>query len=89
MNNYYNYLYGTGSSYYNNHENYYDPDNYIRLIGVSGMGKRLRWPDDYFQLSLELAYQRYVLKNWSYFLMTNGTANNLNLSITLNRSFYR
>ena len=87
MNNYYNYLYGTGSSYYNNYENYYDPDKYIKLIGVSlGWGKRLRWPDDYFQLSLELAYQRYVLKNWSYFLMTNGTANNLNLSITLNRT---
>ena len=87
MNNYYNYLYGTGSSYYNNYENYYDPDKYIKLIGVSlGWGKRLRWPDDYFQLSLELAYQRYVLKNWSYFLMTNGTANNLNLSITINRT---
>lgn len=86
-NSYYNSLYGYGSSSYNNYENYYDPDKYIKLIGVSlGWGKRLRWPDDYFQLSLELAYQRYILKNWSYFLMTNGTANNLNLSISLSRT---
>ena len=53
------------------------------LVGV----KRLRWPDDYFQLSLQLSYQRYILKNWRYFfVMSNGTANNLSLNITLNRS---
>ncbi|MCI6617472.1 MAG: outer membrane protein assembly factor BamA [Prevotella sp.] len=88
MYNYYNYYqYGYGSSYYNNYENYYDPDTYVKLIGVNvGWGKRLRWPDDYFQLSLQLAYQRYILKNWRYFLMTNGTANNLNLSLSITRS---
>lgn len=85
MNNYYNYLYGYGNS--NNwYENYYDPDKYVQLLGVSvGWGKRLRWPDDYFQLSVELAYQRYMLKNWQYFLVTNGNCNNLNLGITLSR----
>jgi len=85
MNNYYNYLYGYGNS--NNwYENYYDPDKYVKLFGVSvGWGKRLRWPDDYFQLSVELAYQRYMLKNWQYFLVTNGNCNNLNLSLTLSR----
>ena len=87
MNNYYSYMYGYGSSYYNNYENYYDPDKYIQMVGVSlGWGKRLRWPDDYFTLSLQLAYQRYMMKNWSYMLMTNGNANNLNLTISLNRT---
>ncbi len=87
MNNYYNYMYGYGNSYYNNYENYYDPDKYIQLLGLSvGWGKRLRWPDDYFQLSVMLSYQRYILKNWSYFLMQNGSANNLNLNISLNRT---
>jgi len=90
MNNYYNqYLYGYNSYRYNynNYENYYDPDKYVRLLGATlGWGKRLRWPDDYFTLSLELAYTRYMLKNWSYFLMSNGNANNLNFSISLNRS---
>lgn len=87
MNNYYNYLYGYGNSYYNNYENYYDPDTYVKMMSVSlGWGKRLRWPDDYFQLSVQLAYTRYMLKNWRYFLMTNGDANNINLSVSLSRT---
>ena len=87
MNNYYNYLYGYGNSYYNNYENYYDPDKYVKLFGLSvGWGKRLRWPDDYFTLSAQLSYTRYMLKNWNYFLMTNGNANNLNLTLALNRT---
>lgn len=86
MNNYYNYLYGYGNNMNNYYENYYDPDKYVKLFGVSiGWGKRLRWPDDYFQLSVELAYQRYMLKNWQYFIVTNGNCNNLNLGITLSR----
>ncbi len=86
-NNYYNYLAGYGSSYYNNYESYYDPDKYVKLFGVSlGWGKQLRWPDDYFMLSMQLSYTRYMLKNWSYFLMTNGNSNNLNLSIQLSRT---
>jgi len=85
--NYYNYLAGYGSSYYNNYESYYDPDKYVKLFGVSlGWGKQLRWPDDYFMLSMQLSYTRYMLKNWSYFLMTNGNSNNLNLSIQLSRT---
>ena len=87
LNNYYNYLYGYGNSYYNNYENYYDPDKYVQLFGASlGWGKRLRWPDDYFFLQLQLSYTRYMLKNWAYFLMRNGNSNNLNFSIALNRS---
>ena len=87
FNNYYNYYGGYGSSYYNGYENYYDPDKYIKLIGMSvGWGKRLRWPDDYFQLSLQLAYTRYMLKNWRYFLVSTGNCNNLNLGITLSRT---
>ena len=87
-NNYYNYYghYGYYNNYYPTYENYYDPDKYVKLFGVSlGWGKRLRWPDDYFQLSAQIAYTRYSLKNWQYFLITNGNCNNLNLSITLSR----
>ena len=87
LNNYYNYLYGMGNSFYNNAENYYDPDKYVQLFGASlGWGKRLRWPDDYFFLQMQLSYTRYMLKNWAYFLMRNGNSNNLNISIALNRS---
>ena len=88
MTNYYQYMYGYGTNYgYNNYENYYDPDKYVKLFGVSlGWGKQLRWPDDYFQLSLSLQYTRYMMKNWAYLLMTNGNSNNLNLSIQLSRT---
>lgn len=86
-NNYMNYMYGYGNYAYNNYENYYDPDTYIKMMGASlGWGKRLRWPDDYFTLSVQLAYTRYMLKNWRYFLMSTGNANNLNLNLSINRT---
>ena len=89
-NNYYYNMYGYNSYGYNysNYENYYDPNKYIQMFGASlGWGKRLRWPDDYFTLSVQAAYTRYMLKNWRYFyLMTNGNANNLNFSISLSRA---
>ena len=84
---YWNYLSGYNSYSYTNYENYYDPDKYVQMFGASlGWGKRLRWPDDYFQLSIGLSYTRYMLKNWSYFMITNGNSNNLNLSIALSRT---
>ncbi|WP_338157989.1 outer membrane protein assembly factor BamA [uncultured Phocaeicola sp.] len=98
MNNYYNYLYGYGNmygGYYDNYESYYDPDKSIKMFGVSvGWGKRLRWPDDYFTLSAELSYQRFMLKDWSYlYIMLNngqymntGNCNSLSLNLTLSRN---
>lgn len=85
--NYMNYMYGYGNYAYNNYENYLDPDTYIKMFGANlGWGKRLRWPDDYFMLSVQLAYTRYMLKNWKYFLMTTGNANNLNLNLSVSRT---
>jgi outer membrane protein insertion porin family len=88
-NNYYNYLYGYGnynSSYYS-YDSYYDPDKSVQLYGLSiGWGKRLKWPDDYFTLTAELSYQRYVLKDWQYFLISNGRCNNISFGLTLARS---
>lgn len=87
MTNYYNYMYGYGNYTYNNYENYLDPDSYIKMFGASlGWGKRLRWPDDFFNLSVQLAYTRYMLKNWRYFLLSTGNANNLNLNFSINRT---
>jgi len=76
-----------GSNYYNNYESYLDDDKYVKLFGLSvGWGKRLRWPDDYFQFSTTLAYQRYMLKDWQYFIISNGNCNNINLSLALTRA---
>jgi len=91
--NMYNYMYGYGNyygnygGYYNNYESYYDPDKYITMLGVSvGWGKRLHWPDYNFTFFSELSYTRYKLKQWNYFLINNGTCNNINLGLTLGRS---
>ncbi|MCR5315972.1 MAG: outer membrane protein assembly factor BamA [Bacteroidaceae bacterium] len=89
-NSYYSMLYGQGnynSTYYNNYSSYYDPDKYIQLFGLSvGWGKRLNWPDNNFYLNASLAYTRYMLKDWEYFLITNGNCNNINLTLQLIRS---
>ena len=75
------------NGYYNNYESFLDDDKYVKLFGLSlGWGKRLRWPDDYFSFSTTLAYQRYMLKDWQYFLISNGNCNNLNLSLALART---
>lgn len=89
-NSYYSMLYGYGNynnSYYNNYSSYYDPDKYIQLVGASiGWGKRLTWPDNNFSLSATLSYTRYMLKDWEYFLITDGNCNNINLTLRLART---
>ncbi len=89
MNNYYSYYggYGSYNNYYNNYESYLDDDKWVQLLGFSlGWGKRLRWPDDFFQLSLSLSYTRYMLRDWRYFIISNGNCNNINLGINLSRN---
>lgn len=75
--------YSTGGYY--NYDS--DPDEYIRTLGASvGIGKRLKWPDDYFSLYYEFAYRHYTLKDWEYFMLHNGHANNLRFGITWARN---
>ncbi len=87
-NSYYNsYLYGYGSNYGNYYENYYDPDKFVKIFGLSvGWGKRLRWPDDYFTFYAELAYTRYILKDWEYFMISNGSCNDFYINLSLSRN---
>ena len=85
-NNFYNYMYGTGSNS-NYYTDAYDPDKYVKMFSASlGFGKRLRWPDDYFTFMAELSYVRYMLKSWNYFLIQDGNCNNINLSLSLQRN---
>ncbi|MCB9014092.1 MAG: outer membrane protein assembly factor BamA [Bacteroidales bacterium] len=65
-----------------------EKDQYMKITGASlGLGKRLKWPDDFFTLYNELTYQRYSLKDYTgYFFFTNGNSNNLSFSTTLGRS---
>ena len=60
---------------------------YFRSYGVAaGLGKRLNWPDPYFTFYAELNYQRYTLKDWTAFLMENGSANTFSLKLVFGRN---
>ena len=87
---YYNGYYGNsqyGNNYNNSYEYALDPDKSIQMLGATiGFGKRLNWPDDYFQFSAALSYQLYILKQWQYFPITDGTSNDVNLELTLSRT---
>lgn len=95
----------TVSAYYSAETNSYNwygliqkATKYFRTTGVSvGIGRRLRWPDQYFTLYNELGFQRYNLHDWGvtdsstgttqpYFLFANGRSNIFTLRTVLARS---
>lgn len=55
---------------------------------VISLGKRLKVPDRYFQLSTSLSYQRYRLNNLDLFYINypTGTSNNATVNVTLARN---
>jgi len=58
----------------------------IRMNGVTvSLGRRLNWPDNYFQLSHAINAQQYILENYSGFLFSTGTSYNFNLTQELSR----
>lgn len=85
---------GYSSSYYNsyyvnsnNASDMYDASQYMTTFGASvGLGRRIKWPDDYFTMYNEVSYQRYNLKNWPYYIISNGNSNNLSFATSLRRS---
>lgn len=61
----------------------------LKITGASlGLGKRLRWPDDFFTINYSLNYQHYNLKNYQsgIFEFADGRSNNINLRVQLSRS---
>ena len=66
-------------------------DKVYEVFGFNmGVGKRLKWPDNYFVLYNSLSWQTYKLTNWtssySYFMFDNGTSNNVSYTISLSRN---
>lgn len=60
---------------------------HFRTTGASvGVGRRLSWPDQNFTLYNELSYQAYMLKDWNYFIISNGTSNVFALSTIFSRN---
>lgn len=78
----YGYGYNNGS-----YELALNPDKSIMMFGLAaGYGKRLNWPDDFFQFMATLNYQVYIMHDWDYFLVNNGTCHNVNLELLLQRN---
>jgi outer membrane protein insertion porin family len=68
-----------------------DRSQSLGIIGATlGLGKRLRWPDDFFQLSQSISYQSFRLENYGFrvgsAVLTDGTLNNLAYNVSLTRN---
>ena len=74
----------------------YDPSvadtRYISTTGATiSLARQLKWPDDYFSLSMGINYTRYKLSNYAIDPTNlpgfeNGVVNNINFRIALQRS---
>ena len=63
-------------------------DEFMEVYGfAAGIGKRLKWPDNYFVLYNQLSWQTYKLQNWSYqFMFDTGISHNLSYTLSLSRN---
>ncbi len=63
------------------------PTGSFQTTGVSvGLGRRLEWPDPFFQVSAGLSLQSYTLDNWTGFLIEDGHSNVVALNLTFGRN---
>jgi len=84
-------IYNSKQFRYDYTTNRVDKDQRLNIVGASiGLGKRLRWPDNYFTLSQGISYQLYDLKEYGMRIgnltLSNGNLNNLSYNVTLGRS---
>lgn len=64
-------------------------DRQMEVFGFNAsLGKRLKWPDNYFVLYNGLSWQTYKLTNWysGYFIFDHGAANNISYTLSLSRN---
>jgi len=58
----------------------------IRLNGVTvSLGRMLKFPDNYFQLTHAVSFQQYILNNYPGYKFNTGTSYNISLSQELSR----
>ena len=81
-------IYYTRQTNSNIYYNILNNDEYMEVYGfAAGIGKRLKWPDNYFVLYNQLSWQTYRLQNWIYqFLFNTGISHNLSYTLSLNRT---
>jgi len=66
------------------------PDEDMQRIRMNGftvsLGKRLKWPDNFFRLNYSANIQQYKLQNWRGYLFETGTSYNFNLTQEISRN---
>ncbi len=83
--------YGRGGGYGQSglYESAYDASKSLTMFRFSiGNGRRLNWPDNWFQVYASLNYTRYKLNNWIYNTFGNfhdGSANDISLGLSIER----
>ncbi len=71
------------NGYAKKHESY----QCSQLAGASlSLASKLKWPDDYFQMSHTLSYEYYNVHNWPYFIMKSGYAHSISYILTIARN---
>ena len=79
-------FYSNGLQYKRSDENYSSLS--IAGGGIS-IGRRLKWPDDYFSMSHGISYKHYVLNNYTLapgVNFTTGSSNDISYGFTLSRN---
>ena len=81
-------LYYTRQTYSYLALNILNNDQYMEVYGfAAGIGKRLKWPDNYFVLYNQLSWQTYKLQDWGYqFMFDTGISHNLSYTLSLSRN---
>lgn len=75
------------TNYYSAYTGLVDNNQYFRAMGASvGLGRRLSWPDQYFTVYNEVAYQAYEMQDWDYFVFDNGRSNIFTFRTVLSRN---
>lgn len=60
---------------------------YMNITGGSvGLGRRLKWPDDFFQMYTNISYNNYELWQYPAFIFNTGYANDVNLGLNISRN---
>jgi len=79
----YTQLSSTGQYFAPTSQNY----NKLRINGLGvTLGKRLNWPDNYFQLNYSLNFDHYNLDQYPGYIFQNGTSYNIKLTQQITRN---
>lgn len=74
-------------SVYHTRLNATSTDGHQYITGASiGLGKRLKWPDNFWRRQISLGYQYYDVDNYPGLNLSKGYYNNANIKLTFSRS---